>query len=145
MENFFTPREFFQHPICFIWPIATGATNYFGMSIQKVHQKIFNRFFSGRSIASVEAEVKLFLDRHFDSMINQSVKERLLHYQNRKDHVFILSSSPHFIVGPIAERFGVLQWEATQYGVDKDHRLCNIAKLIEGWEKAVSVKRIAER
>lgn len=116
-----------------------------GMSLQDVHHKIFKRFFHGLSISSVSNNVQKFLDIYFSSLVNPIVHDRLISHQQSGDYVFILSSSPDFIVGPIAERFGVSQWEGTSYVVDKDCCLCHIGRLIEGREKALSVSRFAER
>jgi len=46
-----------------------------------------------------------------------------------------MSSSPDFIVKKFAAYFKIDRWEATSYDVDKENRLCKIAKLVVGTQK----------
>jgi len=58
-------------------------------------------------------------------------------------YISILSSSPSFLVEPIAEKLKVDSWRATEYGRDSSSKLTKIDSLIEGEKKAVIAKELA--
>jgi HAD superfamily hydrolase (TIGR01490 family) len=114
-----------------------------GMPMRKVHEKVFQSLFLGRSISEFEERATKFLDQHFDKMLYMPAVERLRAAQAAGHHTGILSSSPDFLIKIVAERFGVDTWRATRYCVDKDKILCTISHLMEGLEKAKATIEIA--
>lgn len=116
----------------------------YGLSVlqmEQLHQRIFNRIFRGRSLQEVEKEVETFLEESFHALLYQPVIQRLREAQERADRVVILSSSPHFLVGPIARKLGVVDWEATRYGCDAEGRMDRVDSVLGGDRKADLLKR----
>jgi phosphoserine phosphatase len=60
-------------------------------------------------------------------------------------YTVILSSSPDFLIKPIADKLRVDAWESTSYAVDKDHRFCDISRLMQGADKAVILEEIRQQ
>lgn len=77
-----------------------------------------------------------FLSQYFDDLIYQPAMEQLKRAQKEGHLTVILSSSPDFLVEPIAQRLGVNLWKSTQYAIDKDGLFCKIAELMLGEDKA---------
>lgn len=106
------------------------------LSIAEVHQRAFERLFYGKSLPLVESWVSSFLDQHLESLI-YAPAIKALHRAQQAGHITaIISSSPSFLVEPIAKRLGLTFSQATQYAVDKDNRFCRIANLMLGEDKA---------
>lgn len=114
------------------------------MTPEKLHREIFDRFLKGRTLASLEQEVDAFIQRYLISALYPPALCQLKLAQHLGHLTMILSNSPHFLVKKIAESLGVSHWRATEYAVDKDQRLCDIASIMQGDEKASCVLKIAE-
>ena len=93
------------------------------------------------TLEEVEKEVETFLEKSFHALLYQPVIQRLREAQERTDRVVILSSSPHFLVGPIARKLGVVDWEATRYGCDAEGRMDRVDSVLGGDSKAALLKR----
>lgn len=109
---------------------------FLGMSLIKLHQKVFHRFLKGRSGELLSLHADAFLERHLEKMLYQPAVKELKSAQKRGHYVLIISSSPSFLVAPIAKKLNVHEWKATEYDVDKEKNLCNILSLILGYKKA---------
>jgi hypothetical protein len=49
------------------------------------------------------------------------------------------------LVKPIAEWLNVTDWKGTEYGVDKDGKLCHIAHVLSGKEKAGQLRSLIRK
>jgi len=117
---------------------------FLNMTPSELHSRIFERFLKGRSLESIEKEVDAFLERYLKSALYFPVLCQLKLAQHLGHYTLILSNSPHFLVKKIAEALGVSQWRATEYAVDKEQKLCHIASIMQGDEKASCVLKVAE-
>lgn len=106
------------------------------LSITEVHQRAFERLFCGKFLSQVESWVSSFLDKHLEDLIYAPAFKALNDAQQAGHITAIISSSPSFLVEPIAKRFGLTFCKATQYAIDKDNRFCQIASLMLGEDKA---------
>ncbi len=93
----------------------------------------------------LRAHAEDFVDLYLEKFLYFPAWEKLKWAQHRGHFTCILSNSPSFLVGIIAEKFHVDAWEASEYLVDKDQRLCQIQKILRGEEKACSVEEITKR
>ena len=121
--------------------LCYGLLGLFVLTLDQLHGRIFDRFFRGRNLEEVEKEVETFLEKSFHALLYQPVIQRLREAQERTDRVVILSSSPHFLVGPIARKLGVVDWEATRYGCDAEGRMDRVDSVLGGDSKAALLKR----
>ncbi len=118
---------------------------FFRLSLAGLHQKVFKTFLEGRSLIEVLRYVDLFLDQKLDKMLNPKTLSYLTSAKENGHHISILSSSPSFLVKPIAERLKVDSWRATEYGRDSSSNFTKIDLLVEGEEKAVIAKELAKK
>lgn len=109
---------------------------FFSLSLEELHEQSFRRLFLGIPLEKVNQWVEGFLSLHFASIGNPPAVGCLKQAQQEGHYTVILSSSPDFLVGPIAELFGVDEWRATSYAVDKNQILSHISELFTGKEKA---------
>ncbi len=118
---------------------------FFSLSLEKFHHKIFGKLLLGLSLDSLQKHASIFLKTFLPSAFYEKVLLELFEAQKRGDYTVLLSNAPDFIVGPIAEILQVDDWASTQYAVDKDKRLCKIAKLMEGRSKAAYLSHLSKR
>ncbi len=74
-------------------------------------------------------------------MTNEYVLNLLKKHQEKEDYIVLFSSSPSFLVLPIAKKLGFHAAFGTQYKVDKQGKVCQILTLIDGEEKASIAKQ----
>lgn len=114
------------------------------LSITQLHECAFKRLFLGLDATIVRQWALDFIDEHLESLYYAPAIHKLKLAQAAGHLTVLLSSSPDFLVGPIANRLGISLWDATQYAVDKDHRFCHINQLMLGEDKATVLKRLRE-
>lgn len=111
-------------------------------SIPYLHEKASTVFFEGLSIDLLKQHVVSFLDQQLDHMLNSNLV-LILNQAILNDHyVAILSSSPQFLVQPIAQRLGVSHSLGTEYVVNHDGTLGSLVRSIQGEDKAQFVKNL---
>lgn len=113
------------------WRFSRGK-----LSLKELHEKIFRAVLQGLSLSVLEESALRFLDGFLPAALYPPAFAALRFAQHTGCYTAILSSSPDFLVLPIARKWGVPHAAATVYQVDKDRRLCNIAELMEGTTKA---------
>ena len=118
---------------------------FFGMSLADLNTRTFQRLLQGRPLEKIETLVEPFLEEYFYTRIYPPVIAQLKLAQHLGYYTLILSNSPSFLVGKIAQLLGVNEWQATQYAVDKERNLCHIASIMQGEDKACCVREVAER
>lgn len=122
------------------------ARHYFlGMPLSKIHQKIFNNLLLGRSLKDLEKHIEGFLEEYLPRSLYFPAVNSLRLAQHLGHYTVILSNSPSFLVAPLARFFGVDEWKATEYAVDKDQKLCHISSILQSTEKAHYLGEVAQR
>jgi phosphoserine phosphatase len=89
----------------------------------------------GLSLTDMEQHVDTLVDELIPDYLYLPAYNELLAARERGDTIVLFSSSADFIVRKFAAYFKIDLWESTVYGVDKDHRICKIAKLMIGLQK----------
>ncbi len=117
----------------------------FGMSMRSLHYKIFLSLFQGQAIQEIQQYVNHFLSKELDAMLYEPAIRRLREAQQQGHYTIILSSSPDFLVQPIAAHLGTHSWKASLYMRDQEGRLNGISQIIEGQDKADHVNTLAQR
>lgn len=113
------------------------------LSIIKLHESAFRHLFHSRSLLLVRQWAADFVEENFDALLYFPAIEKLMSAQRAGHLTAIFSSSPDFLVEPIAKRLNVSFWDSTHYAVDKDHLFCDIAKLMLGEDKARLLEALA--
>ena len=132
------------------WNLLASLSDYVrhkwcGMSLQALHDSSFSRLFKGRPLADIRTYVSHFLSENLASLLYEPVWQRLKAAQEAGHRVLILSSSPDFLVGEIANRLSVDLWKATSYEVSRLGEFSVISQVMGGEGKARYVSDLAER
>jgi phosphoserine phosphatase len=106
------------------------------LSIVGLHESAFSRLFKGRSSLTIKQWAFDFLDEYLDSFLYEPAIKKLKEAQSAGHFTAILSSSPDFLVEPIAKRLEIPFWKSTRYAVDKENKFSHIAELMQGSDKA---------
>lgn len=109
-------------------------------SLKRLHRCAFYYLFKGAPVNSIEKWVTAFLDQHFDQMLYEPAIQKLKSAKQAGHLTIILSSSPKFLVEPIAKRLEVSLWGATEYAIDKNGCYSHIKKLMLGQDKACFIE-----
>ena len=114
------------------------------LSLTMLHKKVFERFVKGVSFATIQEEVKRFLQKDFYRFLYYPAFERLRRAQHQGDHTIILSNAPSFLVGPIAKYLEVNDWYASHYAVNDQGNFESITSVLLGEGKAKRIDQIRE-
>jgi len=115
------------------------------MSLEELHNQVFDKMLKGFSLEALEAHVEEFLKQLLPKAIYEPAFNELKAAQERGDHIVLLSSAPDFLVRAFASYFQIKDWDSTVYAVDKKRCLCNIAKLMVGSKKMQRLIEIRRR
>lgn len=118
---------------------------WWGMPIQILHANSFARLFKGQALETMKKHVDQFLTEQLDSMLYLPAVQRLRGAQLQGDRIVLLSSSPDFLVEEIAHRLQIPEWKATVYQVDPQGKFSALSHIMEGEDKALYVKALAEQ
>lgn len=118
---------------------------FLGLSLTELHEKTFKTVLQGMSLSLISAHVKEFVDHWLVEALYIPAIAELRRAQHLGYYTLILSNSPSFLVKPIAEWLNVTDWKGTEYGVDKDGKLCHIAHVLSGKEKAGQLRNLIRK
>lgn len=114
------------------------------ISLRELHERVFGLMLKGTPLTELTAHVGSFLDSFLFRSLYAPAFEALKRAEHFGEKTMLLSSSPDFIVIPIAERLGIPIAQGTVYAVDKEGKLCHIAELMEGRRKALRLAETAK-
>lgn len=114
-------------------------------SLEDLHKSVFKKFLKGKKLDILEEEAKEFWGIYFTPLIRGSVLERLLQAKNHGAMTLILSSSPEFLIKPLAEKLEVCLFRGSGYNVDEKNCLVGIGSIIHGPTKAIYVQELKKR
>jgi len=115
------------------------------LSVLDLHKKIFKNFLSGKNLQVFQAHVSEFLDLYLMASLNTQVIQHLKESQLQGEASLLLSSSPEFLVRPIAERLNIQMIQATEYVKNDLNQLSEFSIIIHGEEKAKFLQKIAQK
>lgn len=135
----------FRHRVFNIWSILQCLIDYtrhrfFALSMQELHQNAFDRLFKYLSIDDIRYHVKLFLNKNFDKLLYLPAIKRLKEAKQKGDYLVLLSSSPDFLVKPIAQLLDIPHYAATVYQTDFEGKLMALGQVMDGFQKANYLK-----
>lgn len=104
----------------------------FQMPLQELHTRVFNKLFRGRSKKEIDAHVQDFLNA-LPGFLNPAVISELNSAEGLT--TCLLSSSPDFIVEPIAKKLGISMTLSSLYQV-QEGKFHSMGKVIQGEDKA---------
>ena len=138
-------HQFFTFPTLLACLCAYARHKWLNMSVQTLHAKTFDHLFKGGELTIIQRHVNNFLSENLTALLYDPVVKRLQAAQDKGEEAIILSSSPDFLVGAIANRLQVLNWAGTPYLTDTQGRFTSIGPILDGPGKADIVIKLAQR
>lgn len=118
---------------------------FFGKSLHWLHQETFHAFFKDFPKALLIQYVEKFIETHLEELFYLPSKEALLKAQKEGQLIALLSSSPDFIVQPLAKHLNIPYWIGTCYAVDEENRLSEVSQIVDGEYKAEYLRKLMTR
>lgn len=129
-----------------LYLVSCYAAHAAGMiSVAALHQLNFDVLFKGRAASEYERLVGLFLDEYLQTLIYHPAFKVFSDANESGHHTAILSSSPDFLVRPIAHRFNAAHVSSTKYLVGESGLFCELGPIMSGEEKASVLREIANQ
>lgn len=136
----------------FFHPVSLIPTLYyfircrlFNMNLCQLHEVIFQRFLKGEKASDLTEKATQFLNQCLDRLIYQPCLTLLQEAQKKNLTVVLLSSSPSFLIQPLAKMLSISHWIATDYQTDHEKKLVKIFRLIDGEAKADLFEEIQKK
>lgn len=133
-------KRFFELPPQVLCAWYFLRYKYFGLPLQQLHEYAFQSLFKGRRLSDLERRAEEFLNTDLWGFINEPALLRLRMAQELKQHTVIMSSSPIFLVEPIAKKLGVDTFYGSTYTTDEQGYLTGIKQIVDGPLKARLMK-----
>ncbi len=105
-------------------------------SMEQFHEKVFQVFLQGTPFTSIDQHAEDFVEKVFEEVVCPKIGAFLNKAQKEEQKILLLSTSPDFLVGRFAKRFGISTWSSSSYLVDKENRFSKIATTMTGALKA---------
>lgn len=118
---------------------------FFGMTLQELHERTFQRLLQGTPLKEIEDHVDGFVEECLFTCLYVPAYYQLKLAQHLGHYTMILSNSPSFLVKKIAEKLSVNEWKGTEYEVDKEGKLCHIANVLSGKAKAAHLQAVCKK
>jgi phosphoserine phosphatase len=115
------------------------------VSLQTLHQSIFQKLFLQRPKSHYVKLAQTFLDQSLDSLINPIVLKKLQEAQHANQFTAILSSSPDFLVQLIADRLQLDDWNATPYQTNPIGQFTHIGDILDGKRKTLYLNYLCDK
>ena len=101
-----------------------------------LHEYFFENIGRGMSNAFVQKIVPDFLDTILPKKLYPPAIFALEDARSHGHQILLLSNSPDFLVGPIAERLGIKNWQSSKYLLDDNGNYARLAEVMDGPLKA---------
>lgn len=124
---------------------AYFAHKVLGTSLEKVHNQILKAYlnrFSKEALLLLSSE---FIEQRLDALLDKTIFNEMKLAVKEGALVSLCTSSPDFLVSPIAKRLSIDLWCASCYKFDSSGFLCKIDPIVNGPQKASFVRKVLER
>lgn len=111
------------------------------ISLDVLQKNVFHTLFKGKQVEELRKHVDSFLHELVKHSLNKLVFNRLQEALKRGDHVALLSNSPLFLVEPLAKKWQIPFALGSEYQVDTEGCLWDIAFIIDGNRKVEYLKQ----
>lgn len=109
---------------------------YFNMSLRKLHKIIFNKSLKNKSFNEISKHIDVFLDKYLGRLFYLPAVKKLQEAILNNHYIVLYSSSPSFLVKPIADILKIKEYQATIYDLDEENKFKKINLIVDGKQKA---------
>jgi len=138
-KNVFDKKSIFEQVYFFM------KFRYFNMPLRQLHLRVFEKYLKNKSYNTLAKHVDIFLDKYLDKTFYMPAILRLQKAIHEKHYISLLSSSPFFLVQPIAQILKIDEFKATRYSLDDEDRFKNLDLIMDGNSKAKYAKILMNR
>lgn len=114
----------------------------FKEDIRTFHIKIFNKYLKGKNADTIIKYVDVFLDKYLEIFFYKPAVLRLQEAIYNRHYIALYSSSPFFLVKPIADILKINDYKASIYKLDERNNFDKIDIIMDGNEKAKAAKTL---
>ncbi len=132
-------------------PLSLGFVFFWGLLFrffhlppQKLHHAIFQKLLKNLPFSSL-SDPASFFSLQLESFLYEPLVHLFRQAKEKRVYTLLLSSSPTFLLEPLAKRFGFDEWKGSEYGLDKEGRLEHISFLMSGDEKRDLALQLSKR
>lgn len=111
-------------------------------SLERLHRSSFQKLLRGKNILVLQDHVEEFWNAYLAKLLYLPAFLCLQKALQAKNLVFLFSSAPDFLIKPLVARWQLSGFLASEYLLDNDHCLWEIAHICQGKDKAEGVQRI---
>jgi HAD superfamily phosphoserine phosphatase-like hydrolase len=132
--RFLYRRGFFSSIRALFFIFFFGLYISYLLPLKILHEVSFFLLFFKKKASALEALAREFVEKEGKELLRPEICKECLRAKEEcgEDSVFIVSSSPDFLVIPMAAHLGVRKVFATSYKKDNDGRFCGIEAIVDG-------------
>lgn len=138
-KGVFNKKSIFEQSYFFI------KYKYFNKSLRYLHEMIFNKSLKNRIFDELNIYIDSFLDKYLDRLFYLPAIKKLQEAFQNNHYIALFSSSPFFLVKPIADILKIKEYRATLYSLDEKNRFEKIQMIVDGKQKAEYALALMEK
>jgi HAD superfamily hydrolase (TIGR01490 family) len=105
------------------------------LPLKALHYISFYLLFYKASKSQVENFAQEFVAQEYDLLIRKELENELYRLKNAGAAIWLQSSSPDFVIRPLAKKLGVNDYFATTYSVDENGKFSKMHEIVDGTVK----------
>jgi len=114
---------------------------FFTIPLKQLHEEIFERYLLNKPLNLLNQHIPAFLKECLSPSLYMPTYTRLRRAQHLGHLTILLSSSPEFLIQPVAKFLGFDLYKGSQYKIDDEGKFSNITSVFEGKDKAHELER----
>lgn len=119
-----------------LFSIANYSSHiFFNTSLSLLHEKIFKTLFIHKDVTLLQKLAKSFTEKWLNNMLYPPALQRLTEAKALNHTILILSSSPDFLVAPIAQHLKIKHWKSTQYEINHEGNFSHVSLVMDAKNK----------
>ncbi|EKE22155.1 MAG: hypothetical protein ACD_7C00037G0001 [uncultured bacterium] len=115
------------------------------MSLRSLHKRFFYKFLKNKSYEELANHVDVFLDKYLDKIFYLPAIKKLHEAVLDNHYIALFSSSPFFLVKPIADVLKIKEYRSTLYDLNDEKKFSKISVIVDGRQKAEYAKDLIEK
>lgn len=138
-KGIFDKKSIFKQIIVFL------RFKYFNMSLRSLHKLIFYKSLKDKSYDDLRMHIDIFLDKYLDRLFYLPAIKKLQEAIFNNHYIALFSSSPFFLVEPIANILKIKECRATVYDLNNENKFEKIGVIVDGRQKAEYAQALMEK
>ena len=138
-------KKMYSFPILILLLLAYALHAVYLISSNLLHRISFYLLFYKKNADQFQKLANEFLEENLPAFLRCDMQNELHMQQKKNELIYIMSTSPSFLVRPIAKILHVDNVLATEYEVDANGQYSKIALIVDGNEKKEKLLQISKK